>query len=123
MTVELVIYEGLTPMTKARTYSRYTMEAAALLGKQIRLGRKRRKWSESELAARTGVSRATVQKIEKGDPTCAMGLVFETAALVGVRLFDPETASLAAHLERADDTLALMPKAAHKKRKAVDDDF
>lgn len=110
-------------MAKTRTYSRYTMEAAALLGKQIRLRRKRRKWSESELAARAGLSRATVQKIEKGDPTCAVGLVFETAALVGLKLFDPEAASLAGHLERADDTLSLLPKAAHKKRKAVDDDF
>jgi transcriptional regulator with XRE-family HTH domain len=99
------------------------MEAAALLGKQIRLGRKKRKWSESELAARAGISRATVQKIEKGDPTCATGLVFETAALVGLKLFDPEAASLAGHLERADYTLSLLPKAAHKKRKAVDDDF
>lgn len=111
------------PMTKARTYSRYGLEAAALLGKQIRLGRKQHRWSESELAARAGISRATVQKIEKGDMTCAIGLVFETAALVGVRLFDPEAASLAGHLERAEDKLSLLPKAAHKKRKAVDDDF
>jgi transcriptional regulator with XRE-family HTH domain len=110
-------------MAKARTYSRYTMDAAALLGKQIRLERKKRNWSETELAARAGISRATVQKIEKGDPTCAMGLVFETAALVGVRLFDPEAASLAGHLERTDDRLSVLPKSAHNKRKAVDDDF
>lgn len=110
-------------MTKGRTYSRYTLEASALLGKQIRLGRKRRNWSETELAERAGIVRATVQKIEKGDPSCAVGLVFETAALVGVRLFDPEADSLSGLLARADDTLSLLPKAARMKKGDVDDDF
>ncbi len=74
-------------MIKARTYSRITVEAAHLLGKQIRLGRKQRKWTETELAERAGIARATVQKIEKGDLTCSLGLFFEAAILVGVNLF------------------------------------
>lgn len=110
-------------MAKARTYSRYNTEAASLLGKQIKLGRKQRKWTEHELADRAGISRATVQKIEKGGQTCAIGLVFEVATLVGVKLFDTENISLAAHLERTNDKIALLPKAIHKSRKAADDDF
>lgn len=110
-------------MAKTRTYSRYSTEAAALLGKLIKLGRKQRKWTEHELADRAGISRATLQKIEKGDLTCAIGLVFEVAALVGVKLFDTESRSLTMHIERADDKIALLPKAIHKSKKVIDDDF
>jgi len=110
-------------MVKDRTYSRYTREAAALLGKQVQLGRKQRKWTEHELADRAGISRATLQKIEKGDLNVAIGLVFEVAALVGVALFDEERTALASHLARTDDTLALLPRAVRKRRKTVDDEF
>ncbi len=110
-------------MRKERTYSRYTREAAALLAGQIRLGRKQRKWTEHELADRAGISRATLQKIEKGELGVAIGLVFEVAALVGVTLFDEERGSLAAHLARTDDKLALLPSAVRKRTKTVDDEF
>ena len=110
-------------MAKTRTYSRYSTKAASLLGKQIKLGRKERKWTVQDLADRAGISRATLQKIEKGDLTCALGLVFEVAVLVGVKLFDSESSSLATYLERTDDKLALFPKSIHKSKKVVDDDF
>jgi len=110
-------------MTKTRIYSQYCIEAAVLLGAQIKLGRKQRKWTESELASRAGISRATLQKIEKGDMTCAIGLVFEVATLVRVPLFDTDKTSMAMHLDRMSDKLALLPKAVHRSRKAVDDDF
>ncbi len=54
-------------MSKARAYSKVTQEAAKLLGRQIKIGRKRRGWSENQLAERAGIARATVQKIERGD--------------------------------------------------------
>jgi transcriptional regulator with XRE-family HTH domain len=110
-------------MVKYRTYSKYTREAAALLGKQVRLERKQRKWTEHELADRAGISRATLQKIEKGDLNVAIGLVFEVAALVGVTLFDDLPSSLVTHLARTDDKLALLPSTVRKRRKTVDDDF
>ena len=110
-------------MVKGRVYSKYTREAGVLLGKQVRLGRKLRKWTEHELADRAGISRATLQKIEKGDLNVAIGLVFEAAALVGVKLFDEERSSLVSHLARTDDKLALLPSAVRKRRKTVDDDF
>lgn len=68
MTIQVV------KMAKDRAYSRYTREAAALLAKQVQLGRKRRKWTERELADRAGISRATLQKIEKGDLSVAIGI-------------------------------------------------
>lgn len=122
MTVLLVILVGV--MTKDRTYSSYTREAAVLLGRQVRLGRKQRKWTEHELAERAGISRATLQKIEKGDLSVAIGLAFEVAALVGVCLFDTQHATLTGHIARTEDQLALLPSAVRKPRRhAVDDDF
>jgi DNA-binding XRE family transcriptional regulator len=110
-------------MSKARAYSKITQEAASLLAKQIKLGRKQRKWTETNLADRAGISRATLQKIEKGDLSCAIGLVFEVATLVGMKLFDTEHSSLAILHERTDDKLALLPKAVRSAKKAVDDEF
>lgn len=114
---------GRSPRVKDRTYSRYTRQAATLLARQMQLGRKRRKWTERELADRAGISRATLQKIEKGDLGVAIGLVFEVAALVGVTLFDEERSSLAGHIARADDRLALLPSAVRKRKRPVDDEF
>ena len=110
-------------MSKARSYSQYTNEAVSLLGKLIKLGRKKRRWSEFDLAERAGIARDTVHRIEKGDPTCSLGLVFEAASLVGIPLFDSNHVPLATHLERTDDILTLLPKAIHKSNKDVDDDF
>lgn len=110
-------------MTAIRTYSKYAREALSLLGKQIRLGRKQRRWSEHELAERAGIARATLQKIEKGDPGCAIGLVFEVAVLVGVPLFEADLPGLVRQHARLDDKLALLPKAVRSPATAVDDDF
>ncbi len=110
-------------MSRARTYSRQVTEAAKLLGKQIRLGRKQRKLTEHDLADRAGISRTTLQKIEKGELTCAIGLVFEVAALVGVKLFDADIAALNMYIEQTDDKIALLPKSIHLSKKTVDDDF
>ena len=109
--------------TIPRAYSRYAKEANALLGEQIKLGRKRRRWSEANLAERAGISRATVQKIEKGDMRCAIGLVLEVASLVGVTLFEPDRDALARQRERAQDKLALLPKRIRAKQEVAYDDF
>lgn len=112
----------MSPIRK-RTYSRVTKEATELLGKLIRLRRKERKMTESELAGRAGISRATLQKIERGDLKCEIGLVFEVATLVGVKLFEAEAAqSVAMHLGRINDKLALLPQSIRTSVK-VDDDF
>lgn len=43
------------------------------LGERLKLARLRRQITASLLAERTGISRATLHKIEKGDPSVAMG--------------------------------------------------
>ena len=106
-----------------RSYSKLTREALLLLAGQIQLARKRRRMSEHELAARIGVARSTLQLIEKGAPTVAIGLVFEAATLAGVDLFVPEATTLAPQLERTRDKLALMPRSIRKPASVIDDDF
>ena len=107
-----------------RAYSRQTKDAAILLAQYIQLGRKERALTEMDLADRAGISRATLQKIEKGDPKCELGLYFEVAILVGVRLFNIDSnATFALDIDRMNDKLALLPKSIHKKKKQVDDAF
>ena len=108
---------------RARTYSRYTKEAAVLLGNLIRLGRIERKMSAQDLAERAGISRTTLHKIENGDMKCEIGLVFEVAALVGVKLFDSDLAGLSTSRKQADDKIALLPKSVHAFKRSIDDDF
>jgi len=110
-------------MAKQRTYSQYAQEAAVLMGEQIKLGRKRHQWSEKNLADRAGISRATLQKIENGEMSCAVGSVFEVATLVGVKLFEPDSTPLSKHIEHTRDKIALLPQRIKAKTKAVRDDF
>ncbi|ORU91804.1 MAG: transcriptional regulator [Cycloclasticus sp. symbiont of Poecilosclerida sp. N] len=110
-------------MKKQRAYSKYALEANELLGGQIKLGRKLRKWSEKNLAERAGISRATLQKIENGDMSCAIGLFFEAAALVDVRLFESDTVALSRQVEHTKDKIYLLPQRIKQAIKIAQDDF
>lgn len=107
---------------KKRAYSRYTKEAMRLMGMQIQLGRKQKNWTEKELAERAGISRSTLQKMEKGEMSCAVGLVFEVAALVGLSLFEEGREDLLKQIKQSRDLLTLLPRRIKIKIK-VDDDF
>ncbi len=109
--------------TSTRAYSRYCLEAAELLGKQIQLARKQSKLTAQDLADRAGISRGLLQRIEKGDPACSLGAAFEVAVLVGIPLFSSEQNELPARLAQIDSYLALLPKAIHKSTPIIDDDF
>ncbi|WP_144630306.1 helix-turn-helix transcriptional regulator [Bordetella genomosp. 13] len=112
-------------MTKpaARAYSRYSLEAARLLGLRIRTARIERGITIEELAERAGVSRGLVTRAEAGDMGCSLGVVFELAALVGVSLFTPDPASMALAISDAQKTLTLLPRAVHPTKPVVNDDF
>ena len=47
-----------------------------VMGEQLKLARKRRKLTTGQVAERAGISRTTLNSIEKGDPTVAMGSYF-----------------------------------------------
>jgi len=111
------------PKSITRTYSRYCEDALTLLGGLIRSARKEQKLTAQELAERAGISRGLLQRIEKGDPKCAIGAVFEVAAIVGVALFNSDEKALRLHRGYVEEKLALLPKSVRKTHKPVDDDF
>lgn len=111
------------PSAQNRSFLSATREAAELLGKLIKLGRRERRMSEADLCGRAGISRRTLQRIERGDPRCALGLFFELAVLVGVKLIDvDDRADLALHLGWVNDKLAVLPSRIRTSVK-VDDEF
>lgn len=111
------------PKPVNRPYSQYSRDALMLLGQLIREGRLARALTTTDLAARAGISRALLQRIERGDPGCTIGAVFETATICGVPLIDPDERSLAAHLASHSEKLALLPKSVRTSKKGVKDDF
>ena len=108
---------------QTRAYSRYAQDAVALMGDLIRRARIERKLTTQELADRAGMSRGLIQRIEKGDRGCAIGAVFEAAAIVGVRLFDADQAMLSERIAANTATLTLLPKAVRAARVKAEDDF
>jgi len=111
------------PKSIPRTYSRYSRDAATLLGALIREARNERKLTAQELADRAGISRGLLQRIEKGNLKCEIGAVFEVATIVGIKLFEADEIALAKQLRHTKEKLALMPKSVRKKSKKLNDDF
>ena len=111
-------------MPADRVYSKTTVEAARLLGQLIKLSRKKRKMSESQLAERAQIGRTTVQKIEAGDPSVNIGLAFEAASVVGVPLFNAENAkALKNRNELVAEKLALLSHKPGRSSRELKDDF
>lgn len=108
-------------MSRTSALGPTTLEAAGLLGNQVRLARRERRWTVAALAERVGVSPVTIRKVEHGDPTVALGTAFEAASLVGVSLFDPDPRRRALEIQQVISRLALLP--ASVRRSAPDDDF
>ncbi|QHJ01678.1 helix-turn-helix domain-containing protein [Xylophilus rhododendri] len=56
----------------------------AALGLRLRMARERRKLSQALFAERMGVSRETLRRLEKGDPTIAMGSFMRALRVLGL---------------------------------------
>ena len=106
-----------------RPYSQYNLDALELLGKLVREARLGKAMTTTDLASRAGISRALLQRIERGDPGCSIGAVFEVAVLCGVSLFEQEQRQLTMHLAHQREKLALLPKSVRATSKGVKDDF
>lgn len=110
-------------MLPNRTYSVIAVDAASVLGKQIRLGRMRRKLTEADFAQRVGIARSTLRAIEAGSLKSEIGLVFEAAAIAGVDLFRDDGHNLVPQIARLDDKLALLPRRVRVVAAELKDDF
>lgn len=105
-----------------RTYSPYTLQALEIFGKLIKLKRIERGLTLQKLADRAGVSRSFIQRIEKCDPGCEIGVVFEVAHLLGIELFESPMGhtTLASTLS---DKLALLPSSVRESKTEVSNAF
>ena len=54
------------------------------LGENIQLARKRRDYTQTLISERTGLSRLTIRKIERGDPTVSLGHYVAVLAVLGL---------------------------------------
>jgi transcriptional regulator with XRE-family HTH domain len=72
-------------MTKKSIYILPTAEQVLKdIGENIKLARKRRKLSEGQLAERAGISRSTVQLLEKGEPGVSMSAYVQVLFVLGM---------------------------------------
>lgn len=110
-------------MKVEKAYSRYSHDAVGLLGRLIRQRRIELKMTTTELAQRAKVSRSLLQRIERGDMGCAIGSVFEVAAIVGVPLFEASLAGLRYRVGEVDRLLTLLPSSVRSSSSEVKDDF
>lgn len=63
------------PRARART---------AALGERLRLARLRRRISQTEMAARVGVSRTTILRLERGEPAVALAVLVRSLSVLGL---------------------------------------
>jgi transcriptional regulator with XRE-family HTH domain len=107
----------------SRTYSKQTLQAIKVFATQIKVSRKKHRWSVAELAERAGSTRPTIRRIEQGSPASELGLYFEVATLLGIPLFDADSQKLTAIQDNLNLQLAVLPKRIDKDRGEVFDDF
>lgn len=55
------------------------------IGENIKLARKRRKLTTQQVAERAGIHRATLYRIEKGDPAVSLGLYFNVFRVLNLQ--------------------------------------
>lgn len=89
----------------------------------LTIQRKEKKITIEELCSRVGVSKPTMIKILKGDPSVSIGLYFETAWVLGVSLFESDENQFAIKHKTNAKVEALLPNRVRRKKVILDDDF
>jgi DNA-binding XRE family transcriptional regulator len=83
------------------TLPRVARQSLVKLGEDIAIARKKRRISTVSMAERAFVSRGTLYKVEKGDPSVSMGVYATVLAILGL------ADGLGQIADRRDDTLGL----------------
>lgn len=66
------------------TLPRAARQALAKLGEDIAVARKKRRISTVSMAERAFISRGTLYKVEKGDPSVSMGIYVTVLSILGL---------------------------------------
>src|ERR1700684_1386023 len=110
-------------MRRPHAYSPEALDAARVLGLRIAEGRRHRRWTQAELCERASVSATPLRNAERGEPTVAVGVMFELATLVGVNLFGIPPGDLPRLAAREGERLALLPAHVYPRHANSDDEF
>lgn len=105
-----------------RTYSPHTLKALEVMGKMINLKRKEKGYTLQGLAERAGVSRSLIQRLEKCDPGCEIGVAFEVAHILGIELFESPVGKTFLS-ESLTDKIALLPASVREKKVDISNEF
>ena len=84
-----------------QTLPRAARHSLAKLGEDIAVARKKRRISTVSMAERAFISRGTLYKVERGDPSVSMGVYATVLAILGL------TDGLAQTADRCIDSLGL----------------
>ena len=98
-------------------------EALQLLAGSIKTAHLERHISMQNIAERAGISRDLLYRIDRRDPSCSIGLVFDIATLVFVTLFHRNYDDLIVKNKMVDDKLAFLPRRSGRVTVEMDDDF
>ena len=110
------------PKATMKAHSRSALMGVTVIGRLIKVKRLERRMRAIDLAERAGISRALLYRIEKGDPSCSVGAVFEVAAILGAPPFDEANAmTMAFDLARIGKDLERLPRGTRSVRKVSDD--
>ncbi|MCG6357659.1 helix-turn-helix domain-containing protein [Vibrio fluvialis] len=102
-----------------------TVASAALdhFATMLTIQRKEKKITVEDLCSRVGISKPTMIKILKGDPSVGIGLYFETAWVLGVSLFEPDESRFATKRKTNEKIEALLPNRVRREKVILDDNF
>lgn len=95
------------------------LKQLAALGNRLRLARLRRKLGSGQFAERVGVSRETLRRMEKGDPTIAIGTWVRALRVLGLEA-DLDTVAADDVLGRKLQDLDLLPVPRKPRRAAAE---
>jgi transcriptional regulator with XRE-family HTH domain len=84
-----------------KSLPRSARSAISKLGEDIAVARKKRRISTVSMAERAFISRGTLYKVEKGDPSVSMGVYATVLSILGL------ADGLGAAADRRDDSLGL----------------
>jgi len=80
----VVIVSNLVKKKRSASIFPKNQNVLSLLGENIKLACKRRGYSQSLIAERTGLSRLTVRKIQQGDSTVSIGHYMAVLSVLGL---------------------------------------
>ena len=109
---------------KTITTSSQTKKRLEIMGSMIKAARLELKLSQQELGSRIGVTRPTINAIEKGKPNVAIGSVFEAAYIVGLPLMGEEDPKQLNQLSQVvANILKILPSKGNTPKVKLDNDF